>query len=231
MPRCSFRALGIKALIPHSLLLMLCLAACIPSSYAVAARCPGGTPIQTFRVLLQPRNAQPALPLTQVNLVEAGETLRYEPVHLPANVSDKAKVAVVLIAEKDDGTTDIRVLQPKQSRSAQEWPIPVHASVVGLVFGEHGLDVKKVRSVVSDPQLVSQLADYADRSSKVEALVQTLAKYEDSAPGSSDLQSMLHGFSSQYGVSLPRLDSGAPATWYDHEPSPDRSLRHAPSKP
>lgn len=211
MPRCCLRARYLRPLLSFPLIALV-VALCSRSALAVSAKCPGGSPVGTFRIVVEPANAAPPLPLTVVNQIQAGARLRYEPVHLPEKLSKKGKVAVVLIAEKDDNSTDLRVLQPKPARAAQEWPVPVHASVVGLVFGEHGLDVKKVKSLVNDnPALVAQLTDYADRSSKVEALVQTLSNYEQSAPGSSNLQAMLHGFESQYGVSLPKLDTSAPA--------------------
>ncbi len=185
------------------------------SLYGVAASpraCPGGTPVNSFRILVEPAGVGSPLPLIRINVVEPGQKLKYEPVHGTVVPGPKSKVALVLIPANQDDASGLRVLDPKPADAVQEWDVPVHASAVGLVLGEHGLDAKKVASLVRDnPVLVTQLADYADQSSKVEALVQTLSAYEQSAPGSSDLQSMLRGFSSQYGVALPKLDPSAPA--------------------
>jgi hypothetical protein len=75
---------------------------------------------------------------------------------------------------------------------------------VGVVFGPHGIDTKKVASLVQKhPEIVTKLADYAEQTTRVEALVQALSEYEHSAPDSKSLQSVLQGFSSQYGVQIP----------------------------
>lgn len=187
--------------------------ACSLCAFAASSRaCPGGTPVNSFRILVEPAGSGSPLALTRINMVQPGQKLKYEPVHGAAVAGPKSKVALVLIPASQDDVSNLRVLDPKPADAVQEWDVPIRASAVGLVLGEHGLDTKKVASLVRDnPALVTQLADYADQSSKVEALVQTLSAYEQSAPGSSDLQSMLHGFSSQYGVALPKLDASAPA--------------------
>jgi hypothetical protein len=173
--------------------------------------CPGGAPVTSFRMLVEPPSSGPPLPVAEINMLGPGQKLKYEPVHLSADLKKSAEVAVVLIPSIDD-TSGLRVLRPKRAGSVAQWDVPIHAMVVGLVFGEHGLNAKKVSSLVRDnPEVIAQLADYADQSSKVEALVQTLAKYDQSSPGSSDLQAMLHGFSAQYGVSVPKLDPSTPA--------------------
>ena len=51
--------------------------------------------------------------------------------------------------------------------------------VVGVVFGPHGLDVKKVSSmVVKNPDLIPQLTEYAEETAKVGALVEALTEYQ-----------------------------------------------------
>lgn len=173
------------------------------------ARCPGAFPISSFKLVVEPSGSGPALPVSTVNLIQAGEKLHYEPLHLPDKWKNKAKVAVVLSpARADEDSGRVEVLEPKPARAAAEWPVPIRASVVGLVFGERGIDAKRVNSLIKEnPEIITQLADYAQRTTTVEALVQTLSNYEQSPPGSSDLQSALHGFSSQYGVAMPRLDA------------------------
>jgi len=184
-----------------------------PSWAANARSCPGGVAVITFKLLVQPADSGAPLPLTSVNVIKPGQKLRYEPVHLASGMKEKAKVAVVLVPEGEDATGHVRVLEEKPAKAAAEWSVPVRASVVGLIFGEHGIDEKKVNALVEkNPQVVADLTDYADKTSTVEALVQTLANYEQSAPGpNNSLQSVLSGFSAQYGTTLPTMDPKTPA--------------------
>jgi hypothetical protein len=93
-------------------------------------------------------------------------------------------------------------------KDAAEWTIPQAASAIGLIFGSYGVDTKKVTSLVQKhPEIVTKLGDYAEQSTRVEALVQTLSQYEKSPPTGKSLQSVLQGFSSQYGVQLPSIDN------------------------
>lgn len=190
----------------------LLLASALPSSAVVSsqAKCPGAFPISSFKLVVEPAGKGEALAVNSVNLIQPGEKLHYEPLHLPEKWKDKAKVAVVLAPTSGEDAGQVDVLQPKPAKTAADWVVPIRASVVGVVFGEHGIDARRVNSLIKEnPEIVTQLADYAQRTTTVEALVQTLSNYEQSPPGSSDLQSALHGFSSQYGVAMPRLDSGA----------------------
>ncbi|MGH9646646.1 MAG: hypothetical protein ACRD4E_07505, partial [Bryobacteraceae bacterium] len=57
-------------------------------------------------------------------------------------------------------------------------------------------------------ELLKQLANYAEQSSQVESLVQELADAEQSGGGA---DAALKGFSSQYGVDLPRLNTKTPS--------------------
>lgn len=195
-----------------ALLVVFFLGSTLPSAAVVSsqAQCPGGFAISSFKLLVEPVGSGKALPVSTVNLLQPGEKLRYEPVRLPEKWKDKGKVAVVLAPAAGNDSDQVDVLEPKPAKAAAEWNVPVRASVVGLVFGERGVDAKRVNSLVKEnPEIISQLADYAQRTTTVEALVQTLSDYEQSPPGSSDLQSALHGFSAQYGVSMPRLEPGA----------------------
>lgn len=191
----------------------LLLGEAVPSPAVVSsqAQCPGAVTITSFKLVVEPVGSGPVLPVSSVNLIQPGQKLHYEPVRLPAKWKDKAKVAVVLAPPTADDSGQVEVLAPKPAKAAAEWPVPLRASVVGLVFGERGIDAKRVNSLVKEnPEIITQLADYAQRTTTVEALVQTLSDYEQSPPGSSDLQSALRGFSSQYGVAVPRLEPGAP---------------------
>lgn len=184
----------------------------LPASAYVPRPCVGGTlPVATFKLLVVPTRGGKALPVKDVNIVEAGDKLRYEPVMVPTLIRNQARVAIVLAPAAETKDKGIEVLDAQPAKGNAEWTIPFRASVVGVVFGPRGLDVKKVHSLVhSDPELVPELATYAEQTAEVNALVQTLAQYDQSKPGSEDLNAALGGFSAEYGVALPRLTAGAP---------------------
>jgi len=183
------------------------------------------------------------LPLSSVNLIRAGDRLKYEPIHIPNPIKDKAQIAILIVpasalsceaanagaasagsatVEQKGGATpraeknkvkqkDLVVLEARPAKDPAQWAIPTQAAVVGVVFGPHGLDVKKVSSMVEKNQdLIPQLADYAQQTATVEALVQTLSQVEQSPTYGTDLNSALRGFSAAYGVSVSKLDTGAP---------------------
>jgi hypothetical protein len=153
--------------------------------------------------------------------------LKYEPIHVPAPIKDKAQIAILLVPaakpstekggeEKDkdkskDKQKDLVVLEARPAKSPTEWVIPARASIVGVVFGPHGLDVKKVSSMVEkNEDLIPQLADYAQQTATVEALVQMLSKVEESPTPGQDVNAALRGFSAEYGLAVPKLDTAAP---------------------
>ncbi|MGH9327194.1 MAG: hypothetical protein ACRD2B_11010 [Terriglobia bacterium] len=179
----------------------------------VPPSCVGTTlPIGSIKLLVEPSKGGTPLPVTKVNMIQAGDKLKYEPVHLPPAIQDKAKIAIVLVPAAGEKHKSVEVLEAKPANSEAVWTVPMRAAVVGVVFGPHGLDVKKFSSLVKkDPDLIPELADYAQKTATVNALVETLSQYEQSPPGSEDLNAALKGFSSQYGVALPKLDSSTPS--------------------
>jgi len=193
-------------------LIMLVALSTLPCLAVESHACPAGTPVETFRFLLEPAHGGSALPISSVNEIEAGEKLKYEPLK-KANRKKKSKAKVaVLLVPASGGSHDVKVLEPQSADANAEWKVPLRASIVGVVYGPDGLDVKKVNSLVDHNQnLIPQLADYAQKATTVEALVQTLSQYEQSPPASRDLDAVLQGFSSQYNVSLPQVNSAAPA--------------------
>jgi hypothetical protein len=147
--------------------------------------------------------------------------LKYEPIHVPGPIKDKAQVAILLVpvpsSEKGgeekgkDKQKDLVVLEAQPAKSPAQWVIPARASIVGVVFGPHGLDVKKVSSLVEkNEDLIPELADYAQQTATVEALVQTLSKVEESPTPGADVNAALRGFSAEYGLAVPKLDTAAP---------------------
>ncbi|MGB6484092.1 MAG: hypothetical protein WBE86_11460 [Candidatus Acidiferrales bacterium] len=183
----------------------------IPSFASVAQSCPVGKPVTAFNLLVEPSKGGDALPVSTVNLIEPGEKLRYEPVENADKAKGPARVAILLASSSGSDAGHIEVLEVKPASVAEEWAVPARASVIGLVYGPEGLSEQKISSFVKkDPDLVLKLTDYVEQTSKMEALVQTLSKYQQSAPGTSNLQASLTEFSSQYGVAMPAV-SGEPS--------------------
>jgi len=189
-----------------------------------------------FRLLVEPAKSGALLPVQNINVVDVGEKLKYEPLHLPPAIRDRAKVAILVVAapdakskaaakgderqakaEKDEKGKDekkggdIHVLEAKLAKDAQEWDVPARASVVGVVFGPHGLDVKKVNSmVIKNPDLIPELTEYAEATAKVGALVEALSEYEQQPDPNRNVNAALAGFGSTYNVAIPKLDGTQP---------------------
>ena len=162
--------------------------------------------------MVEPAKGGKALPLEEVNIIEPGEKLKYEPVPLSAKAKGDAKIGILLAASSGQDAGHIAVLDVKPAKAAAEWSVPVRASIVAVVYGPHGLDEGRIDKLVKkNPQLVLKLSDYVEQSSKVEALVQTLSKYQNAPAPSGNVQAALGEFSKQYGVSLPAVNSSAPS--------------------
>lgn len=177
--------------------------------WAAPRACVGSTPVGSFRITVSPEQGAAGRPIRQVNILQPGYRLRYEPLKFPATVEKQARVAIALIPVDN---SDIEVLDPQPALEAAVWIVPKRASVVAVVFGPSGLDAGKVDKLAEkQPDLLPQLADYAEQTAQVEALVETLAAWEQVPGGNSrNLDAALTGFSSQYGVNLPKLDPKAP---------------------
>jgi hypothetical protein len=189
-------------------LLFLSVIFSVTASFAGAAKnCPGSAAVGKFNIFVAPSKSGPALPIESVNAIGDGDRIEYAPAASGSKAAKKASVAVVLVPENGDSSAHWLVLKEAPAESKAEWKVPFRVSVVGLVLGPDGLSVKKVSSFVKkNPDLMPQFADYAERTTTIEALVHTLSGYEQSKPGSTNLQDALNSFSSKYGVSLPALN-------------------------
>jgi hypothetical protein len=167
-------------------------------------------PVATFTLTVRRETPAPALTVPAVNVMRAGDWIRYEPLGARFDKNTKARIAVILVPQ--DAAVAVRVLPARPARAPAEWRLPIRVAAVGLVLGPAGIDESKLSALLEhDPGVVDRLADYAEQHTKVEALIQALSSYEQSAPGTSSLQGALNGFSSQYGVDLPTLDRSKPA--------------------
>ncbi len=185
----------------------------MPNSRAAESpACIGSVPISRFRLLVEPAKGGPALAVNEVNQLVPGQKLKYEPLHLPAAIKDKARVAVLLAPPVGAKSQHVEVLDAQPAKEAATWDVPIRARVVGVVFGPRGLSVKKVSSLVNqDDELIPELADYAHQTETVQALVQTLQQYEQSPSTGQNMNAALQGFANQYNVFVPKLDPSQPA--------------------
>jgi hypothetical protein len=229
-----------KTLFSLSLLLILICAG--QSAGAVVPPCAGTLNVCRFRVSVEPAKGGAPLPLQSMNIVEAGEKVKYEPLHLPPAIRDRAKIALLVVGvpkpeagssvknagandedvpetdkrakeEKKEAKQSIHVLEALPAKDVQQWDVPARATVVGIVFGPHGLDVKKVSSmVVNNPDLIPQLTEYAEETAKVGALVEALSEYQQQPDRNRDVNAALVGFGNDYNVAIPKLDTTQPSS-------------------
>jgi len=159
-----------------------------------------------------PAGSGAALPVRDVIEILPGDKVRYDPISVPNKDSNKARISLVLAHAGSGATPDIKVMPALPADRPEEWTVPIRASVVGLVYGPRGLDVKNVNQLVAkNPALLPELAAYAEHTTQVEALLQTLTSYEQSPSGAQDVNGALQAFSARYNVGVPKLDTAAPS--------------------
>lgn len=190
----------------------LALVLCRPAAAAEPPVCAGGQSIGQFRFLVQPAPKVRARPLAAVNRLEKGRKLLYIPIRLKSDRQRQATIALVLIPAGDNPEKEWVVLDPRPAAAATQWEVPFDVGVVAAVYGPRGLNIKKVKALVKKNQdVITQLADYAQQTAQVGALVEALAAWERSPADAQPLDAVLQGFSAQHNVSLPRIDPKAPA--------------------
>jgi hypothetical protein len=157
-----------------------------------------------FQLSVGPFSRGSPLPLKSMASIRAGSRLIWNPVHLTPQAFRTAEVAVVLVPASGG---DLIVLEPRKAGTRTEWQLLERPQVIAVIFGPQGLSESKIKSLVTrNRDLVREIADYAEKSSEVESLVQELADAEQSGAGA---DAVLRGISAQYGVSPPRLNSKA----------------------
>lgn len=178
--------------------------------YAAAPRgCAAGMSLGSFSLEVALSGTEKGRPLQQVNMIRAGDKIRYRPVEPLKSLKKGARVSLVQLPHDKQGK--LSVSEPKPAARPAEWTAPFRVTVVCVVFGPQGLDRKKINSLVNkDQELVNQLADYADQTEKVESLIGALSTAEQSLSPSNDLNAALAGFATQYGTMVPKLDRTAP---------------------
>lgn len=180
-------------------------------SWSTAARaqdvpCPGGRLVTGFELTVAPpANADP-VPLADINNLNQGDSLHYAPQALPAVWRHSARVATILIPASNDASAELTVFTSPADRPAT-WRVPDRTGAVAFLFGPNGLNANKTRTLLSKhPELQMHFIAYAEETSRVEALVALLSRYENSPPGSLSLDTLLKQYSETYGVSMPKAN-------------------------
>ncbi len=157
-----------------------------------------------FRIRVERPGEKGALAVETLNSLRKGDTVVYVPGD-PAPGDDLEKADVVLLIVPKDGQ-ELQVMDRKPALGRQSWVLQYDASVVALAYGPAGLRSDRLRSVVKkDPELVSQLAEYGERTTQVETLVAAMSR---PAADSKTMEAALRGFASS-GVGGARLDRDA----------------------
>jgi hypothetical protein len=148
------------------------------------------------------------LPLQEINHLSEGDTVLYTPV-LRGKEKRPGEVSLVLAPAEHGANADgLQVMEPARADKAHAWEIPRTMSLAAFVYGPQGLSKKKVSGFLSqDDQLVAQLADYAEKTSQTEALLQVLS---NNSASPATMNAALSGFASQYGLAV-QIDKNAPA--------------------
>jgi hypothetical protein len=186
----------------------------IPAQGAVATPvCAGAAPIWEFSLSVQPTADRPPIAVREVHGLGAGYRLIYRPGQLPANVNKNAEVAIVLVPVNRGGEkkADVTVLDPQSALESAEWESPVSVDVAALVYGPQGLDKSRVRRLVQkDSELITQLADYAEKTALAESLIEHLRSSSANLAGpSTSLDAAVKGISAAPGAPT-ALDRTAP---------------------
>lgn len=190
----------LKRVIPF----LLPLWASVTAGAALPPGCTGSASLGTIRLSVRPFSAGAPLPLKVIAEIPGGSRLIWNPIHLTTQTAKDAQVAAVLVPVSEG---DLITLEPRKASARTEWQLPERPQVIALLFGPRGLSEGRIRSLVTrNRELLRELADYAEQSSEVEALVQQLANAEQSGNGT---DAALKGISAQYGVAAPKLNTKA----------------------
>lgn len=193
--------------------------------------CPGGsTPLASFQLLATTTaDQQPSLlPLRSLTRLEGGARILFRPEQLYSprptgtlgssdadgdnDLTGEAQVALISIPTTPSGV--LGILEAQKASQPAEWVIPSRAAAIALVYGPQGLSLPKLAELMRrDPQLVTQLAAYAEKSAQTELLMETITAWEHggggAGAGGQGLEAALQGFASRSGVVFPAFNRNA----------------------
>jgi len=130
--------------------------------------------------VIRPGGGEPRS-LSRIKRIEKGSRITYEPLSLPADVKNNAKVTLVVgpseVPEGESFALDILEFRP--AAISGEWIAPYRIGLAVLALGPQGLDEKRVSNLVArDEELISTLGDYAEQTSQIEDIVETLTSID-----------------------------------------------------
>jgi hypothetical protein len=196
-------------------------ALCIPvlafqlaASTPAPLSCPAGLPLGDIKLKVKADPAREALPLRNINRLEEGDIIIYTPIKLKLNPKGGKVALVVAPAPIKPGDPvpkelpKVTVLEAIDAAKPGQWKIPFRVSVAALAYGPEGLDPKRVKKfLTSDDDLISQLADYAEKTSQTESLI---AAVTSGTPlNRTQVDAALNGMGTQSGVAA--VDRTLPA--------------------
>ena len=173
-----------------------------PLACAAVQTCPAGLPLGAIQLRVSNPGAKSPISIHIINRVEEGQVIQYSPV-LRQSEKRHGKIAVVLVPASKQEKKDepFVILEPKPADKPAEWKVPFRVALVAYVYGPNGISTGKVKGFLAqDDELISQLADYAEKTEKTEAVLQALAAMSDTTT-SQDMSAALQGFAGQSGIS------------------------------
>ncbi|MCC7342056.1 MAG: hypothetical protein IT170_13320 [Bryobacterales bacterium] len=175
--------------------------------------CSGSTPVATFKLYAKPEGFAP-YPLREVNQLEPGMKIQYQPISIPGNDPDDARVTLILAeSRKGVSTQRLEILDAMPADKVAEWDVPFRTELVAMVFGPQGFSEGKVNALLKkDTSLIRQLADYAEQNQRVEDLINVLAEAERQPRPAESLDAALSGVASRYGTSMSPINRESPTS-------------------
>lgn len=201
--------------IPRTLLgALLCISVmAMAQSSMVPNGCSGSTPVATFKLYAK-RDGFAPYPLREVNELDPGMKILYQPVTISGDDPDDARITLIAVESRDGAATQrVLILDTKRADRTAEWEVPFRTETVAMVFGPQGFSESKVTELLKkDTSLVAQLADYAEQNQRVEDLINVLAEAERQPRPAESLDAALAGFASRYGTPMSQLNREAPTS-------------------
>lgn len=191
------------------------LTACIAVLFAAGAAaqgvpCPGGRFVTGFQLQVSATGQSAEIPFTEINNLDQGDILHYTPQALPPEWRKSARVAALLVPAAYSASAHLAVFTGHADKTAS-WKVPEQTAAIAFLFGPKGLNANNTRRMLDQhPELVAHFITYAEQASRVEALVALLARYENSPPGTLDLNTLLKQYSQEYGVDMPKANPALP---------------------
>ena len=137
--------------------------------------------------------------------VGRGGSILYSP-SLQGNEKRNGDIAVVLASANQNN--EVTILDSKSASKPAQWSVPFRASLAMYVYGPSGLSIRKLRGFLEkDQELIAQLAEYAEKTSQTEQVLQVIANYETAGDS---LEAALQGFARQSGINS-KIDRNASA--------------------